>query len=124
MRDRERQPARQAGNDREMEGRGHVAITDRAQENREYVRTLLKNKEPELAARLERLELELPCLRCRDTVCGSWPVNGVGEDGGRGHERGRAHGAAEPDGVLFPVSSSGQFHGRKQVPRPVRPRKE
>jgi hypothetical protein len=43
-----------------MEGRGLVAITDRAHENKEYVRTLLKEKQPELAALLEQLELELP----------------------------------------------------------------
>jgi hypothetical protein len=41
-----------------MEGRGLVAITDRAQENIEYVRTLLKNKQPEFAALLEWLERE------------------------------------------------------------------
>ena len=44
-----------------------MAITDRAQENREYVRTLLKKKEPEFGALLERLELELLRLRCCDT---------------------------------------------------------
>jgi hypothetical protein len=76
-----------SGTTGKMEGRGLVAITDRAQENREYVRTLLRNKQPEFAALLEWLERELPCLRCRDTICGSWPVNGVGEDGERGHGR-------------------------------------
>ncbi len=70
-----------------MEGRGLVAITDQAQENREYVRTLLNNKQPEFAALLEWLERELPCLRCRDTICGSWSANGVGKDGERGHGR-------------------------------------
>jgi hypothetical protein len=76
-----------SGTTGKMEGRGLVAITDRAQENSEYVRTLLKNKQPEFAALLEWLERELPCLRCRDTICGSWPVSGVGEDSERGHGR-------------------------------------
>jgi hypothetical protein len=56
-----------SGTTGKMEGRGLVAITDRAQENREYVRTLLKKKQPEFGALLERLELELPRLRCCDT---------------------------------------------------------
>jgi hypothetical protein len=56
--------------DREIEGCGLVAITDRAQENREYVRTLLKKDQPEFAAMLERLERELVCLRCWDTMAG------------------------------------------------------
>lgn len=60
-----------------MEGRGLVAITDRAQENREYVRTLLKKKQPELAALLEQLEVELPRLRCQETICGSWPADSL-----------------------------------------------
>jgi len=53
-----------------MEGRGLVAITDQAQENREYVRTLLKENQPEFAALLEWLERELVCLRCWDTIAG------------------------------------------------------
>lgn len=42
-----------------MEGCGLVAITDRAQENREYLHRLLKANQPEFAALLERLEREL-----------------------------------------------------------------
>jgi hypothetical protein len=63
MRDRERQAARQVGDDRKMEGRGLMAITDRAQENMEYVRTLLKKNQPEFAALLEWFEKELPSTR-------------------------------------------------------------
>jgi len=37
-----------------MEGCGLVAINDRARENRDYVRTLLKRKQPGFAALLER----------------------------------------------------------------------
>jgi hypothetical protein len=47
-----------------MEGCGLVAITDRAQENREYVHRLLKANQPEFAALLERLERELLDLGC------------------------------------------------------------
>lgn len=47
-----------------------MAITDRAQENREYVRTLLKKNQPEFAALLEGLERELVCLRCWGTIAG------------------------------------------------------
>jgi hypothetical protein len=54
-----------------MEGRLLVAITDQARENREYVRTLLRRKQPEFAALLESLELELPCLSCPGPDCGS-----------------------------------------------------
>ena len=46
-----------------------MSLDDRARENREYVRTLLKKKEPEFAALLDGLERELPCLTCRDTMC-------------------------------------------------------
>jgi hypothetical protein len=42
------------------EGRGLVAVKDRAQENREYVRTLLKKKQPEFAASLDWLDWDLP----------------------------------------------------------------
>jgi hypothetical protein len=55
------------GNDQLMEGSGLVAITDRAQENMNYVHRLLKTNQPELAALLERLERELSCPRWRDT---------------------------------------------------------
>jgi hypothetical protein len=58
------------GTTRKIEGCGLVAITDRAQENREYVRALLKENQPEFAALLERLERELVCLRCWDTIAG------------------------------------------------------
>jgi len=44
-----------------MEGSGLVAITDRAQENMNYVHTLLKTNQPEFAALLEQLEQELSC---------------------------------------------------------------
>jgi hypothetical protein len=64
MRDPERQAARQVGDDRKMEGCGLVAITDPAQENMEYVRTLLKKNQPEFAALLEWLERELQSLEC------------------------------------------------------------
>jgi hypothetical protein len=53
-----------------MHGCGLVASTDRARENREYVRRLLKKKQPEFAALLESLEAELSCPLCRDTVAG------------------------------------------------------
>jgi hypothetical protein len=39
-----------------MDGCGLVAITDRAQENREYVRRLLRKRQPEFAALLESVE--------------------------------------------------------------------
>jgi hypothetical protein len=55
------------GNDRVMEGSGLVAITDQAQENMNYVHRLLKTKQPEFAALLERLERELSCPRYWDT---------------------------------------------------------
>jgi hypothetical protein len=61
MRDPERQAARRGRNDRKMEGSGLVAITDRAQENMNYVHTLLKTNQPEFAALLEQLERELSC---------------------------------------------------------------
>jgi len=50
-----------------MEGCGLVAINDRAQENTDYVRTLLKRNQPGFAALLQRLERELSCPRCWDT---------------------------------------------------------
>jgi hypothetical protein len=51
------------------EGRGLVAVKDRAQENGEYVRTPLKKKQPEFAALLDRLDWELRCLSGRETMC-------------------------------------------------------
>ena len=44
-----------------------MAVSDRAQENMNYVHRLLKTNQPEFAALLERLERELSCPRCRDT---------------------------------------------------------
>jgi len=38
-----------------------VSNTDRARQNSEYVRRLLKKKQPELAAVLERIVWELTC---------------------------------------------------------------
>ncbi len=91
MRDRRRQAARQAGNDRDREGRELVVISDRARENREYVRTLLKNTQPEFAALLEWLERDLPCLACEDAACRARPASGAGDDGERAAgRRGRA----------------------------------
>jgi hypothetical protein len=40
----------------------------RCRENREYVRRLLKKKQPEFAALLESLELKLPCPVCGDMI--------------------------------------------------------
>jgi hypothetical protein len=54
-------------NDQIMEGSGLVAITDRAQENMNYVHRLLKTNQPEFAALLEQLEREWSCPRCCDT---------------------------------------------------------
>jgi hypothetical protein len=79
MRDRERQAARQAGNDRDREGRELVVISDRARENRQYVRTLLRSTQPEFAALLDWLERELPCLTCQDAACRAWPASGAGD---------------------------------------------
>jgi hypothetical protein len=42
-----------------------VSITDRARQNREYVRGLLRKKQPEFAAGLEQVVWELTC------VCGA-----------------------------------------------------
>jgi hypothetical protein len=47
-----------------------VTIIDQAQENRKYVRRLLKKKQPEFAALLESLELKLPCPVCGEMVAG------------------------------------------------------
>jgi len=45
-----------------------VTIIDQAQENRKYVRRLLRKKQPEFAALLESLELNLPCPVCGEMV--------------------------------------------------------
>lgn len=39
-----------------------MTVTGQAQENREYVRTLLKRKQPEFAALLDWPDLNFPCL--------------------------------------------------------------
>ena len=41
------------------------AREERARENREYVRTMLAEKQPEFAALLESIEEELACALCR-----------------------------------------------------------
>jgi len=51
-----------------------VSVTDRAQENRaqenrEHVRALLREKEPKLAALLDWPGLLLPCPSGRDMIC-------------------------------------------------------
>jgi hypothetical protein len=81
-RNRERHPARRggavtrAGEAAQEEGNVLVPIrcpdapvtsADRARENREYVRRLLRRKQPEFAARLEAAERELSC---------SWQADG------------------------------------------------
>jgi hypothetical protein len=42
-----------------------AASTDRGRENREYVRRLLGEKQPEFAALLQSLEAEMACPVCR-----------------------------------------------------------
>ena len=54
-----------------------TADTDRARENREYVRRTLAEKQPELAALLEALEAELACPLCG--VEDGGPVSGLPE---------------------------------------------
>jgi hypothetical protein len=61
------------GNDRKLEGTGLVTIDDRAQENTDYVRALLKTNQPEFAALLDQIEREFPCPGCR----GAFPVMAV-----------------------------------------------
>jgi hypothetical protein len=58
------------GNDQKIEGSGLVTIDDRAQENMDYVRALLKTNQPEFAALLDQIEREFPCPGC----CGAFPV--------------------------------------------------
>ena len=50
-----------------------MTIDDRAQENMDYVRMLLKTNQPEFAALLDRIERELACPGC----CGAFPVMAV-----------------------------------------------
>jgi hypothetical protein len=55
-----------------------MSFANRARDNREYVRTLLKKKEPEFAALLDWLEREVPCLTCQDTTCdATGPASGT-----------------------------------------------
>jgi hypothetical protein len=68
-------------NDQIREGSGLVAITDRAQENMNYVHRLLKTNQPDFAALLERLEREWSCPRCCDTP----PVMAVAASSRRAH---------------------------------------
>jgi hypothetical protein len=71
-----------------MEGNGLVAITDRAQQNMNYVHTLLKTSQPEFAALLERLERELSCPGCWGHISGyrrgCVVTKGANPAGGRG----------------------------------------
>jgi hypothetical protein len=55
---------------RDTDGCRLAAKTDRARANREYVRTLLRAREPEFAALLESLEAELGCPVCQVTAAG------------------------------------------------------
>jgi hypothetical protein len=52
-----------------VEGSGLVAIAERAQENMNYVRALLKTHQPAFAALLDRVERELTCPVCGGTLC-------------------------------------------------------
>jgi hypothetical protein len=56
---------------------GRIANPDRARENSEYVRRMLGEKQPELAALLESLEAELGCPLCQ--VQDRGPVSGLRE---------------------------------------------
>jgi hypothetical protein len=59
MRDGEGQAARRSRERLKNRRERLVAIANRAQENMNYVRTLLKTNQPQFAALLERLEREL-----------------------------------------------------------------
>jgi hypothetical protein len=83
MRDRKRQAARQARNDRDTEGRELVDISDRARENRQYVRTLLRSTQPEFAALLDWLERELLCPG-RPVPASATPETGASTQARRG----------------------------------------
>ena len=50
---------------RDRQGCGLAADTDRAADNRRYVRRLLKETQPEFATMLESLEAEFACPVCR-----------------------------------------------------------
>jgi hypothetical protein len=57
------------------EGCGLVAVGNRAQENREYVRALLKKKQPEFAALLDWPDRDVPCRRGQETMCAEPATN-------------------------------------------------
>jgi hypothetical protein len=52
-----------------------VAAENRAQENREYIRALLKKKQPAFAALLDWPDWDVPCLRGQDTMCAEPATN-------------------------------------------------
>jgi hypothetical protein len=45
----------------------------RAWENRRFVRSLLREKQPEFADVLESAVREAPCLQCDGSRCSGWP---------------------------------------------------
>jgi hypothetical protein len=53
-----------------MQRRGLAAGTDRARDNKQYVRRLLRAKQPEFAALLEAAEAELGCPLCQTADSG------------------------------------------------------
>jgi hypothetical protein len=59
------------------EGRGLVAVKDRAQGKRERVRTLLQKHQPEFVALLDWPDLNLPYLSARDVVCAEPAADGL-----------------------------------------------
>jgi hypothetical protein len=52
-----------------------VAAENRAQENRGYIRALLKKKQPEFAALLDWPDWDVPCRRGQDTMCAEPATN-------------------------------------------------
>jgi hypothetical protein len=54
----------------DMHGCGLAAGTDRARDNRQYVRRLLRERQPEFAALLESAEAELACPLCQTADSG------------------------------------------------------
>ena len=54
----------------DVDGCGLAAVTDRARDNRQYVRRLLREKQPEFAALLESAEAELACQPCQTADSG------------------------------------------------------
>ena len=55
---------------RDVDGCRLAAGTDRARDNRQYVRRLLREKQPEFAALLESAEAELACPICQTAGIG------------------------------------------------------